>query len=100
MVIRICKCEHPDTLHVVDLADDASHTAKGKGACYESKCDCTTFREQVQLVQLVSHREHHDDIALLVGLDAQGRAWWWNDGSNVWEAWGDVFLVSQIGGTS
>ncbi len=92
MVIRMCRCDHPDTLHVVDPDDDSKMTPKGQGMCYDSKCDCATFQERVQLVQLVSHRDHHDDIALLVALDTLGRAWWWNDGEDEWQRWGETFL--------
>ncbi len=94
MVIRVCVCDHADGLHIVDLDDEARQTAKGKGACYESKCDCTAFREQVQLVQLVSHRDHHDDIALLLGLDALGRVWWWHEPYSQWQKWEGSFVFS------
>ena len=96
MVIEICTCGHPDTRHVVALGDDDPNPTKaGEGACYD--CRCQSFTEPVRLAQLVSHREHHDDIALLVGLDTLGRAWWWNDGDGVWEQWGDTFQFPTKG---
>ncbi len=82
MVIRVCVCDHADGLHIVDLDDEAAHTLKGQGACYESKCDCTQFREQVQLVHLVSHEEQ------LLGLDTQGRVWEYSNDDNVWRTFG------------
>ena len=95
MVIEICTCGHPDTLHVVDTEDDAAKTPTGQGACYVPSCHCVSFTETVQLVQLVSHREHHDEKAILLGLDSRGRVWWWYDPDCEWLLQDGTFVFSK-----
>jgi hypothetical protein len=89
MVIEICTCGHPDTLHVVDPLDDGGQTAKGEGHCYVPTCHCITFTERVRLLQLVSHAM--GPAQLLLGLDTLGRVWFWDSGDDVWKRWGDTF---------
>ncbi len=92
MVIEICTCGHPDGRHVVARDGSLNPTDPREGTCYD--CRCQLFTEQVRLAQLVSHREHHDDIAILLGLDTQGRLWWWYDPDDEWQVWTGTFVFT------
>lgn len=89
MLIKMCRCEHPDTLHVVNPDDPGDMgLAKGTGVCYEAKCDCTEFRELVQLAQIAVAqvtRNQKNDGYHLFALDTQGRCWVYMPGDWAWD---------------
>lgn len=87
MVIKECgRCGHTDTQHIVDEATNG-RTAQGRGSCYH--CDCKVFRERVQFVQIISHMYSPDEDGLLMGLDAEGRVWWYDEDVKEWALFGD-----------
>lgn len=90
----MCECGHPLTIH-------APTGDKGiADQCYGTDCNCEKFRQQVQMMSMVTYApmgtSHGREIPVgIYGLDVFGRLWHLRCKDDVW-TWEEIKTALQF----